>query len=97
MSDSIHVLVVDDHVVVRKGIRALLATEPDIKVVGEAGDGAQAVAEASRLRPNVILMDIVMPQMDGIEAIQRILANQPQACILVLTSFDAEDKVFPAI
>ncbi|HEX6291880.1 MAG TPA: response regulator transcription factor [Herpetosiphonaceae bacterium] len=97
MSTAIHVLVVDDHVVVRKGIRALLATEPDIKVVGEASDGEEAIAEANRLRPHVILMDIVMPHMDGIEAIQRILASQPEAGILVLTSYDAEDKVFPAI
>ncbi len=97
MINPIRVLVVDDHLVVRKGIRALLATEPDIEVVGEARDGAEAVAEASRLRPDVILMDLVMPQMDGIAAIERILAAQPAARILVLTSFDADDKVFPAI
>ncbi len=97
MVSSIRVLVVDDHLVVRKGIRALLATEPDIEVVGEADDGFLAVAEAARLQPDVILMDLVMPQIDGIEAIQRILASQPEACILVLTSFDTDDKVFPAI
>ncbi len=97
LSGSIRVLVVDDHVVARKGIRALLATEPDIEVVGEARDGQEAVAEAARLRPDVILMDLVMPEMDGIEVVQRILASQPEARILVLTSFDADDKVFPAI
>lgn len=97
MTSLITVLVVDDHLVVRKGIHALLATEPDIEVVGEAGDGEEAVAEAARLRPDVILMDLVMPGIDGIEAIQRILAVQPGACILVLTSFDADDKVFPAL
>jgi len=97
MTSPIRVLVVDDHLVVRKGIRALLATEPDIEVVGEARDGAEAIAEAARLQPDVILMDLVMPQMDGIAAIERILASQPKARILVLTSVDADDKVFPAI
>jgi NarL family two-component system response regulator LiaR len=97
MTSSIRVLVVDDHLVVRTGIRALLATEPDIEVVGEAGDGAEAVAEAARLQPDVILMDLVMPQMDGIAAIGLILASQPEARVLVLTSYEADDKVFPAI
>lgn len=93
----IRVLIADDHAIIRKGIRALLATEPDIEVVGEAKDGWEAVREAERLHPDVTLMDLVMPRMDGIEAIQRITARQPDARILVLTSFAADDKVFPAI
>ena len=97
MTGPIRVLVVDDHLVVRKGIRALLATELDIEVVGEARDGVEAVSEADRLHPDVILMDLVMPQMDGIAAIEQILSSQQAARILVLTSFDADDKVFPAI
>ena len=97
MTSPIRVLVVDDHLVVRAGIRTLLAPEPDIEVVGEACDGAEAVAEAARLQPDVILMDLVMPQMDGIVAIEQILASQPAARILVLTSFEADDKIFPAI
>lgn len=97
MTNVIRVLVADDHTIVRKGIRALLATEPDIEVVGEAENGREAVAEAESLRPDVILMDLVMPEMDGIEAIRRITAHQPEARILVLTSFAADDKVFPAI
>jgi NarL family two-component system response regulator LiaR len=97
MMRSIRILVTDDHIVVRQGIRALLATEPDIEVVGEAENGREAVAEAERLQPDVILMDLVMPEMDGIEAIRRITAQQPEARILVLTSFAADDKVFPAI
>ncbi|HEX6289498.1 MAG TPA: response regulator transcription factor [Herpetosiphonaceae bacterium] len=97
MISPIRVLVVDDHLVVRRGIRALLATEPDIEVVGESSNGAEAVVEAASLQPDVILMDLVMPQMDGIAAIESILASQPNARILVLTSFDADDKVFPAI
>jgi NarL family two-component system response regulator LiaR len=97
MTSSIRVLVADDHAIVRKGIRALLATELDIEVVGEAENGREAVTEAEKLRPDVILMDLVMPEMDGIEAIRRITAHQPEARILVLTSFAADDKVFPAI
>ena len=97
MSGSIRVLVADDHAIVRKGIRALLATEQDIEMVGEAKNGQEAVAEAERLRPDVILMDLVMPEVDGIEAIGRIRARQPETRILVLTSFAADDKVFPAV
>jgi len=93
----IRLLLVDDHAIVRKGIRALLAEIDDIEVVGEAGDGREAVAQAQTAAPDVILMDLVMPVMGGIEAIQRIVAAQPAARILVLTSFAADDKVFPAI
>jgi NarL family two-component system response regulator LiaR len=95
--NSIKVLIVDDHAIVRKGIRSLLSTEPDIDVVGEAADGAQAVAAAGRLCPDVILMDLVMPGVDGIEATRRITAQQPGQRVLVLTSFAADDQVFPAI
>jgi NarL family two-component system response regulator LiaR len=97
MTKPIRVLIADDHAIVRKGIRALLATEPDIKVVGEANDGSEAIAEANRLRPEVILMDLVMPNMDGIAAIRHIAARQPESCILVLTSFATDDKIFPAV
>ncbi len=97
MSSSICVLVADDHAIVRKGIRALLATEPDIEVVGEAKDGRDAITEAQRLQPDVILMDLVMPGMDGLEAIRHITACQPEVRILALTSFAGDDKVFPAI
>src|SRR5689334_10750164 len=97
MSAPIGVLVVDDHIVVRAGIRTLLASEPTVEVVGEAGDGAEAVMQATQLQPDVILMDLVMPCLDGIGAIERIMVNLPTARILVLTSFEANDKVFPAI
>ncbi len=97
MTAPIRVLIADDHAIVRKGLRALLTTEPDIEVAGEAANGRAAVREAARLRPDVILMDLVMPEMDGIEAIRQITARQPGARILVLTSFAADEKVFPAI
>ena len=97
MNNSICVLIADDHAIVRKGICALLATEAGIDVVGEAQDGREAIAQAQQLQPDVILMDLVMPGMDGLETIRRIMARQPEARILVLTSFDGDDKLFPAI
>jgi NarL family two-component system response regulator LiaR len=94
---SIRVLVVDDQSIVRKGVRALIEQVEGIEVVGEAGDGQEAIAQALALRPDVILMDLVMPGMGGIEAIRRITAEQEGAHVLVLTSFAGDDKVFPAI
>ncbi|MCB9175774.1 MAG: response regulator transcription factor [Caldilineae bacterium] len=95
--DKIRVFLCDDHAIVRQGIRALLTTEPDLEVVGEAADGAEALAALEAAAPDVILMDLAMPRMDGIEAIGRIKAAWPEARILVLTSFASDDKVFPAI
>jgi NarL family two-component system response regulator LiaR len=97
MKGQIRVLIVDDHAIVRKGLTVLLATEPDIKVVGEAQDGQEAVEKAASLKPDVALMDLVMPRMDGIEATRRITEAHPKTKILVLTSFAADDKVFPAV
>jgi NarL family two-component system response regulator LiaR len=94
---TIRVLIVDDHAIVRKGIRALLAEVEDIEVVGEASDGQEAMAQADALSPDVILMDLVMPGMDGIQATRRIAEQEPSPPILVLTSFAGDDKVFPAI
>ncbi|MDH3675382.1 MAG: response regulator transcription factor, partial [Anaerolineae bacterium] len=91
------VLICDDQAIVRKGIRALLATEPNIEVIGEAENGQEAVSQVKELRPDVILMDLVMPEVDGVEATRRITGHQPEARILVLTSFATDDKVFPAI
>jgi NarL family two-component system response regulator LiaR len=93
----IRLLIADDHLIVRKGLKVLIATEKDMQVVGEAENGAEAVEMAAALQPDVILMDIVMPEMDGIEATRRITAEKPSSRILVLTSFAADDKVFPAV
>jgi NarL family two-component system response regulator LiaR len=94
---AIRVLVVDDHAIVRKGIRALLAEVQGIDVIGEASDGQEAMDQADALRPDVILMDLVMPGVDGIEATRQIAADEAGPRILVLTSFAGDDKVFPAI
>jgi NarL family two-component system response regulator LiaR len=94
---SIRVLIAEDHAIVRKGIRALLANEPNIEVVGEARDGEEACAQAQSAQPDVILMDLMMPRMDGLEATRRIVNHLPGARILVLTSFAGDDQVFPAI
>ncbi|MFO8037615.1 MAG: response regulator transcription factor [Anaerolineales bacterium] len=95
--ETIKIFIVDDHVVVRKGIRALLATEEDIEVIGEAENGLEATQKYDALQPDVILLDLLMPVMDGIEAINTIKKRDPAVKILVLTSFAADDKVFPAI
>jgi NarL family two-component system response regulator LiaR len=93
----IGVLIVDDHLVVRKGVRALLMEADDITIVGEAADGLEAVAEARRLRPQVILMDLKLPRLDGVEAIRTILAEQPDVKIVVLTGTDGDEQIFAAV
>ena len=97
MSDKIRVFITDDHQIVRRGIRQLLSTEKGIEVVGEASNGREAVAGVEELKPDIVLMDLVMPVMDGIEAIRQIKAGKTSTQILVLTSFATDDKVFPAI
>ena len=98
MNESpIRILVVDDHRIVREGIRSLMEDIEDIQVVGEAGNGYEGVALVESLNPDVVLMDLMMPQMDGLEATRQITGKHPHIHILVLTSFIADDKVFPAI
>ena len=96
-ASSVRVLIVDDHAIVRKGIRALLSEAGGFEVVAEADNGQAAVLRAQESQPDVILMDLLMPGMDGIEATRQIISHQPQTRILVLTSFAADNKVFPAI
>jgi NarL family two-component system response regulator LiaR len=93
----IRVLVVDDHAVVRQGLRTFLELQEDMEVVGEAGDGEQALAAAVELEPDVILMDLVMPELDGVSAIERLRVVAPATRVIVLTSFLDEDKVLPAV
>ena len=96
-TDKIRVMIVDDHAVVRQGLRSFLELQGDIEVVGEAADGAEAVAQAKDLLPDVILMDLVMPGMDGVEATRNITAAVPSTRVLVLTSFSEDEKVFASI
>ena len=97
MSKAIRVLIADDHAVVRRGLRALIDTEPNMEVIDEASDGEEAVRKALSLQPDVILLDMVMPRMGGLEAIAEIKRESPEARILILTSFAEDDKVLPAI
>lgn len=97
MTEKIRILIADDHAIVREGLRALLATEPDLELVAEATDGIQAVTKARALMPDVILLDLMMPRMDGVEAIVEIKKDWGEARIIVLTSFSDDEKVFSAI
>ena len=97
MSETIRILVTDDHPVVRRGLCGLIRTEPGMEVVGEAADGVEAVSQARLLQPDVILLDMVMPNMNGVEAIREIKTENPDARILVLTSFAEDEHVFPAM
>ncbi len=97
MERKIRVLVADDHAIVRTGIRALVVDADDVEVVGEAGDGREAVAEAGRLRPDVILMDLLMPEMDGVEAIRAIVERHPEARIVILTGSAVDAMILAAL
>lgn len=94
---TIRVLVVDDHAIIRKGMRAVLDLVPDVELVGEAENGKQAIKMDRDLHPDVILMDLMMPEMDGIACIREIKSQTPEARILVLTNFAGEELIFPAI
>ncbi|MGZ4341368.1 MAG: response regulator [Solirubrobacteraceae bacterium] len=97
MADAIRVLLVDDHAVVREGLRNFLALQDGLEIVGEAGDGAEAIEQARALEPDVILMDLVMPGLDGIGAMRQLRVRSPASRVIVLTSFLDDERVLPAI
>jgi NarL family two-component system response regulator LiaR len=97
ISNPIRILIVDDHAVVREGLRAFIQIKPDMEVVGEAADGIKALEKARDLDPDVILLDIVMPKLDGIGTIEQLKKQGSQARILVITSFTEDEQIFPAI
>ena len=95
--ENIRILIADDHAIVREGLRTLITAKPGLELVGEAADGEEAIALARLVSPDVILLDMIMPRKDGLETIKIIKRENPQARILVLTSFSDDDKVFAAI
>lgn len=97
MTGTIRVLIADDHPLMRRGLRTLIATESDIELVGEAEDGAEAVAKTAALKPDILVLDMVMPQMDGLQTIKAVRAEHPDVRIMVLSSFGDDERVFPAI
>ena len=97
MTESISVLLVDDHAMVRQGVKAFLITQPDLSVVGEAGSGEEAVKLAEQQIPDVILMDLIMPDMDGVETTRRVKQVSPRSQIVVLTSYHEDEHIFPAL
>jgi NarL family two-component system response regulator LiaR len=97
MSERISVLIVDDHAVVRHGIRALLEAEGDFEVVGDVGSGAEAVLLVADLAPDVVLMDLVMPEMDGVKATRLVKQRSPRSQVIVLTSYHEDEQIFPAV
>src|SRR5258708_32179029 len=97
MTEVISVLLVDDHAMVRQGVKAFVVTQPDLSVVGEAGSGEEAIQLAAQLIPDVILMDLIMPNMDGVETTRRIKQISPRSQIVVLTSYHEDEHIFPAL
>ena len=96
-TDTIRVLLVDDHAVMRMGLAALLGTQRQIEIVGDTGDGASAVRKAQKLQPDVVIMDLMMPGMDGVETTRQLLERQPDAKVLILTTFGTADGIAHAL
>ncbi len=97
MGEPIRILVADDHPVVRDGLVAMLSTQADFQIVGEAATGAEVVEQVGALQPDVVLLDLEMPEMDGVETLQVLRQNQANACVIVFTAFDTDDRIVSAV
>ena len=97
MKDRITVIIADDHPIVREGLATVLGLEADVEVVGTATNGIEAVSQVKRLRPRVVLMDLQMPEMDGVEAIRLIKEQNPETGVIILTTYDTDDYIFRGI
>lgn len=97
MSEQIRILLADDHPVVRDGLVAILSTQPDFEVVGEAGNGSSAVQLVQELKPDLILLDLEMPEMDGVETLQILRADNPNVRVIVFTAFDTDERILTAV
>jgi DNA-binding NarL/FixJ family response regulator len=97
MSDPIRIVIVDDHPVVRDGLRAMLATQPDFQVIAEAAGGEELLARVGGLRPDLVLLDLEMPEMDGVEALRRLRQVQPGVSVLVFTAYDTDERILAAV
>lgn len=97
MSNPIRILVVDDHMVVRRGLVSLIESEDELEVVGQAADGLEAIEQAEKLRPDVVLMDVEMPRLNGLAALPRVLEKSPQSKVIILTTFADDERIFNAL
>jgi DNA-binding NarL/FixJ family response regulator len=97
MTDPIRILVADDHPVVRDGLTAILSTQPDFQVIGEAGTGTEVVQQAISLKPDVILLDLEMPELDGVQALIQLRQSYPEARAIVFTAFDTDERILGAV
>ncbi len=97
MNEVIHILVADDHPIVREGLVAILSTQPDFNVVGEAATGNEAVRQVEALHPDVILLDLEMPEMDGVDALRQIRLAHPETQAIVFTAFDTDERILAAV
>lgn len=94
---SVHILIADDHPVVRDGLRSMLSTQPDFRIAGEAANGVEAVQLATRLKPDVILLDLEMPDLDGVSVLAQIRAIDPQARVIIVTAYDTDERIVQAV
>jgi DNA-binding NarL/FixJ family response regulator len=97
MSDPIRILVADDHPVVREGLIAILSTQPDFEIVGEAETGLEVIAQTAKLQPDLILLDLAMPVLDGVETLKQLRQSNPEARVIVFTAFDTDERILSAV